>query len=66
MKALVWSAVLNAIVAVPIMVLIMQMAINPTTMGQFTISRRSHVVGWIATFVMGIASLGFIISLIFG
>ncbi len=66
MKALVWSAVLNAMVAVPIMVLIMQMAINPTTMGQFTISRRSRVVGWIATFVMGIASLGFIISLIFG
>jgi Mn2+/Fe2+ NRAMP family transporter len=66
MKALVWSAVLNAIVAVPIMVLIMQMAMNPTTMGEFTISRRSRVVGWIATFVMGIASLGFIVSLVFG
>jgi NRAMP (natural resistance-associated macrophage protein)-like metal ion transporter len=66
MKALVWSAVLNAIVAVPIMVLLMQMATNPAIMGKFTISRRSRIVGWIATFVMGAASAGFIISLIFG
>ena len=66
MKALVWSAVLNAIVAVPIMVLLMQMATKPAIMGKFTISRRSRIVGWIATFVMGAASAGFIISLIFG
>jgi NRAMP (natural resistance-associated macrophage protein)-like metal ion transporter len=66
MKALVWSAVLNAIVAAPIMVLLMQMSTNPSVMGKFVISRRSRVVGWIATLVMGAASLGFIISLIFG
>jgi NRAMP (natural resistance-associated macrophage protein)-like metal ion transporter len=66
MKALLWSAVLNAIVAVPIMILLMQMATSPSVMGKFTISRRSRVVGWIATLVMGAASVGFIISLIFG
>jgi Mn2+/Fe2+ NRAMP family transporter len=66
MKALVWSAVLNAIVAAPIMVLLMQMATNVSIVGKFTISRRSRVVGWIATLIMGAASLGFIISLIFG
>jgi NRAMP (natural resistance-associated macrophage protein)-like metal ion transporter len=66
MKALVWSAVLNAMVAAPIMVLIMQIATNSSIMGKFTISPRSRAVGWIATFVMGIASLGFIISLVFG
>lgn len=65
-KALVWSAVLNAIAAVPIMVLLMQMATNASIMGKFTISRRSRVVGWIATLTMGAASLGFIISLAFG
>jgi Mn2+/Fe2+ NRAMP family transporter len=64
MKALVWSAVLNAIVAAPIMVLLMQVATNRSIMGQFTISRRSRVIGWLATIVMGVASLGFIISLI--
>jgi NRAMP (natural resistance-associated macrophage protein)-like metal ion transporter len=62
-KALVWSAVLNAIAAVPIMVLLMQMGSNPAVMGKFTISRRSRVIGWLATSVMGAASIGFIISL---
>lgn len=62
-KALVWAAVLNAVAAVPIMVLLMQMGSNRAVMGQFTIARRSRVVGWLATLVMGAASLGFIISL---
>jgi Mn2+/Fe2+ NRAMP family transporter len=43
MKALVWSAVLNAIVAVPIMILLMEISTNSTVMGQFTISRRSRI-----------------------
>jgi Mn2+/Fe2+ NRAMP family transporter len=62
-KALVWSAVLNAVAAVPIMVLLMQLGANPAVMGNFTISRRSRLVGWCATLVMAAASLGFIISL---
>jgi NRAMP (natural resistance-associated macrophage protein)-like metal ion transporter len=63
-KALVWSAVLNAIAAVPIMVLLMQMGSNAAVMGKFTISRRSRIIGWLATLVMGVASLGFILSLV--
>jgi NRAMP (natural resistance-associated macrophage protein)-like metal ion transporter len=62
-KALVWAAVLNAIASVPIMVLIMKMGMSPKVMGEFTISRRSRVTGWLATLVMAIASLGFIVSL---
>jgi Mn2+/Fe2+ NRAMP family transporter len=62
-KALVWSAVLNAIAAVPMMVLLMRMGSNAQIMGQFTISARSRVIGWLATVVMGIASLGFLLSL---
>jgi len=62
-KALVWAAVLNAVAAVPIMVLLMQLGANPAVMGEFTISRRSRLVGWCATLVMGAASLGFVISL---
>ncbi|MEO7207187.1 MAG: divalent metal cation transporter [Steroidobacteraceae bacterium] len=65
MKALVWSAVLNAIVAVQIMVLLMQMATNRSIMGKSAISRRPRVGGWIATLIMVAASLGFIISLVF-
>jgi Mn2+/Fe2+ NRAMP family transporter len=66
MKALVWSAVLNAIVAVPIMVLLMKISTNVTVMGQFTISLRYRLLGWCATVVMGVASLGFILSLFLG
>ncbi len=66
MKALVWSAVLNAIVAVPIMMLLMRISTNSSVMGKFVISRRSQILGWLATIVMGIASLGFIVSLLFG
>jgi NRAMP (natural resistance-associated macrophage protein)-like metal ion transporter len=62
-KALVWSAVLNALVAAPIMALLMQIATNPTVMGEFTISRRSNILGWCATILMGGASAGFIVSL---
>jgi len=63
-KALVWSAVLNAIAAVPIMAVLMQMGSNTAVMGKFTISRRSRIVGWIATLIMGFASSGFILSLV--
>jgi NRAMP (natural resistance-associated macrophage protein)-like metal ion transporter len=62
-KALIWSAVLNALAATPIMVLLMRIAANPTIMGEFTISRRSNILGWCATILMGGASAGFIISL---
>jgi Mn2+/Fe2+ NRAMP family transporter len=63
-KALVWAAVLNAVAAAPIMVLLMRIATNSSIMGQFTISLRSVIVGWIATAVMAIASLGLILSLV--
>jgi NRAMP (natural resistance-associated macrophage protein)-like metal ion transporter len=61
-KALIWSAVLNALAAVPIMVFLMRIATNAAIMGEFTISRRSRILGWLATAVMGGASAGFIIS----
>jgi len=56
-KALVRSAVLNAMVAAQVTALIMRITINPSVMGQFTISRRSRALGWLATIAMGVASL---------
>ncbi len=41
----------------------MQLGANPAVMGEFTISRRSRMIGWFATLVMGAASLGFVVSL---
>ena len=62
-KALVWAAVLNAVTAVPIMVLLMKIGSNPKIMGSFVISQRSRAIGWLATAVMTLASGGFITSL---
>jgi NRAMP (natural resistance-associated macrophage protein)-like metal ion transporter len=57
-KALFWSAVINGILAGPVMVVIMLMATNPKVMGQFTLSRRLRITGWLATAVMLLAAIG--------
>jgi len=57
-KALFWSAVINGVTSVPIMVLMMKMASNPSIMGKFAISGRLRVVGWLATAVMAVAVVG--------
>ena len=59
-KALVWSAVLNGIVAVPVMVMLMLLTTSSVVMGHFKISRLWMVTGWVGTAVMGVASAVFI------
>jgi NRAMP (natural resistance-associated macrophage protein)-like metal ion transporter len=56
MKALFWSAVINGIVAVPLMAVIILMASSTSVMGRFTSSRAIVTLGWIATAIMGIAA----------
>ena len=56
-KALFWSAVINGVVAVPIMVLMMLMAQNERVMGQFTLNMRQKFFGWLATAVMSAAAV---------
>ena len=56
-KALFWSAVINGVIAVPIMVVIMLMVARPDVMGQFVISHRLRITGWLATAVMAFAVL---------
>jgi Mn2+/Fe2+ NRAMP family transporter len=57
MKALFWSAVINGVVAVPLMVVIILLASNKSVMGAFTVSRSLIILGWIATAVMSAAAL---------
>lgn len=59
--ALVWAAVLNGIVATPIMALIMLMCVRPSIMGSFRISLPWAVTGWLATAVMGSACATFLV-----
>jgi NRAMP (natural resistance-associated macrophage protein)-like metal ion transporter len=56
-KMLYWSAVINGVVAVPLMVLIMLLAGRRKIMGSFPVPKVLKVLGWAATGVMGAATL---------
>jgi NRAMP (natural resistance-associated macrophage protein)-like metal ion transporter len=52
---LVWSAVLNGIVAVPIMAMMMVIVANAGLMGRFKAGTRLIVLGWLGTGLMAVA-----------
>ena len=54
-KALFWSAVMNGVIAVPIMAVMMLMASNRAVMGRFVVSRRLRWLGWASTGLMAAA-----------
>ena len=64
-KALFWSAVINGLVAAPVMVMMMRLAANEAVMGRFRISGTLRTLGWLATAVMGAAGLGLLATLRF-
>ena len=61
MKALFWSAVINGLVAVPLMVVIIILVSKKSVMGAFTASRPLIILGWIATAIMGAAAVAMFI-----
>jgi len=61
MKALFWSAVINGIVAVPLMVVVIILVSRKSVMGAYTASRPIRALGWIATAVMGAAAVAMFI-----
>jgi Mn2+/Fe2+ NRAMP family transporter len=54
-KALFWSAVINGVIAVPIMVVMMLLADDRKVMGDFIVTRRLKALGWLATGTMAAA-----------
>ncbi|WP_372523597.1 NRAMP family divalent metal transporter [Sulfuricaulis sp.] len=54
-KALVWSAIVNGIISVPIMTVMMVIGQSKSLMGNYTISARHRVFGWAATGIMAVA-----------
>lgn len=54
-KALFWCAVINGVVAVPLMVMIMIMAMQKGVMGAFTLPRPLWAIGWLCTAAMAVA-----------
>jgi len=57
-KALFWSAVINGVVAGPIMILMMLMASDGKIMGRFVLNSRQKWLGWAATAAMLAAAAG--------
>ena len=57
-KALYWSAVINGVVAVPVMAIMMLIAANPKIMDKFLITRPLQIIGWLGTVVMAAAVVG--------
>ncbi len=54
-KALFWSAVVNGVVAVPLMIVMMLMTMRQEVMGAFTLPRPLWAVGWLSTAAMALA-----------
>jgi NRAMP (natural resistance-associated macrophage protein)-like metal ion transporter len=62
MLALYWAAVVNGLLAPPLMVVTMLIARNPAVMGELTISRKLAFGGWLSTAVMGAIAAVFLLS----
>jgi NRAMP (natural resistance-associated macrophage protein)-like metal ion transporter len=64
-SALFWSAVINGVLAVPVMVLLMIMARRKDVMGHFTIGGPLHWLGWLSTAAMALSvvamAVGFLV-----
>lgn len=63
-RALFWSAVINGVVAVPVMVYMMLLTAKMSVMGQFPVRGALRIVGWFSTAVMIIAVVGMLIMAI--
>ena len=60
-KALYWSAVVNGVLAAPVMTVLMLIGSSKIIMGELTLSRPMLIGGWAATLTMLAASIGFFV-----
>ncbi|KVE94671.1 divalent metal cation transporter [Burkholderia vietnamiensis] len=61
-KALYWSAVLNGVIAVPVMVVMMLIASRTDIMGAFSVKGWLRALGWLATIVMFVIAVGMVVT----
>ena len=59
-KALYWAAVVNGVLAVPLMAVMMLVATNRRVLGRLTLPPGLRAVGWLATAIMGAAAVAMI------
>ena len=61
-----YTAIINGIVAPPLLVLVMLISNNKKIMGKHVNAGISNIMGWMITIIMAIASIAFLISLVYG
>ncbi len=61
-KALFWTAVINGVIAVPMLAAVMLLAAREKTMGEFAISGRLKTMGWLTTAVMAACVVGMAVT----
>ncbi|MEO8297858.1 MAG: divalent metal cation transporter, partial [Burkholderiales bacterium] len=64
-KALIWSAIINGVISVPIMVVMMWIGQSTRLMGASTITLRHRCLGWAATALMALAVLFLLVTSLF-
>ena len=62
-KALYWSAVVNAVISVPIMIAVMVAVSRPKIMSELVLPLRWRVLGWLATGAMAAAALAMAVTM---
>lgn len=61
-SALFWTAVINGVVAPPLLVVVMLISSNTRVMGKRTNGRFTNIVGWLAAAIMFGAAIGMIVT----
>jgi NRAMP (natural resistance-associated macrophage protein)-like metal ion transporter len=61
-RALFWTAVINGVVAPPLLVIVMLIANNKRVMGKRTNGLAANIVGWLAAAVMFAAAIGMVLT----
>jgi Mn2+/Fe2+ NRAMP family transporter len=57
-----WTAVINGVIAVPMLAAVMLVAAKQKAMGRFAISGRLQAMGWLTTAVMAACVAGMIMT----
>jgi len=61
-KALIYTAVINGVVAVPLIYVILRIGGNPRIMGEHVTGKCTHCIGWFTFAVMGLAAVAMFLA----
>ncbi len=62
-RALIWSAIINGALSVPILAAMTRLASEPAAMGELAVSRRLAAMGWLTVAVMAATTLALLATL---